>query len=280
MEHNHCRNKQYGHPCFDTDSHCSVGRIHLPVAPKCNIKCKFCSRKHDCANENRPGVTSRILSPGEAVELVEKTLKIDSRIRVVGIAGPGDPLANEATLETFDLVKKKFPDLTRCLSTNGLLLPERLDSLLDVGLDTLTVTINAVHPWVGEKIYSWADYRGHKYFGVEAARLLFSNQISGIEKAVKKGLRVKVNTVLVPGINESEMPVLASLLKGLDVRLMNIMPLIPQAEMADYPQVSNTTLNAVRDQCKNMVEQFRHCKQCRADAIGVPGLEKCEAASL
>jgi nitrogen fixation protein NifB len=268
-----CRNKQHGHPCFDAGSHCSVGRIHLPVAPRCNIKCKFCSRKHDCANENRPGVTSKILNPEEALELVDRTVKADSRIHVVGIAGPGDPLANQETFETFALVHTHFPYLTKCLSTNGLLLPDRIESLLDVKLDTLSVTVNALHPWVGAKIYSFVEYRGKTFFGEEGARILFHNQITGIEKAIKRGLRVKVNSVLIPNVNEGELSELAALLKAIGVGLMNIMPLIPQAEMACLPAVSHSSLNRVRDSCEKLIKQFRHCKQCRADAIGIPGME-------
>ena len=276
MENRTCQNKQFGHPCFDRESHHSVGRIHLPVAPRCNIKCKFCSRKHDCANENRPGVTSKIISPAEALELVARAVENDPRIHVAGIAGPGDPLANEATFVTLKMIDRRFPQLTKCLSTNGLLLPDRLDSLLDAGLDSLTVTMNALHPWIGGKIYSWADYRGRKYYREEAARLLFGNQVSGIEKAIKLGLRVKVNSILVPGVNEGEMAGLAALLKNVGVGLMNIMPLIPAAEMADFPVVSSLTLNRVREDCEKSIPQSRLCKQCRADAVGIPGLEGTE----
>jgi nitrogen fixation protein NifB len=274
MEHGHCKNKQYGHPCFDAESHCKVGRIHLPVAPACNIKCKFCSRKYDCANENRPGVTSKIISPSETLELVAQTIAAEPRIQVVGIAGPGDPLANEATFETFRLIGNRFPGLTKCLSTNGLLLGDRLDSLLDAGLDNLTVTINALYPKTGAKIYSWANYRGQTYFGEQAAGLLFNKQISGIRKAIQSGLRVKVNSVLIPGINDTEMPELAELLKDTGVGLMNIMPLIPQSEMADLPAVTADALNRIRDECTKIIPQFRHCKQCRADAVGIPGIEQ------
>ncbi|HEX2769821.1 MAG TPA: nitrogen fixation protein NifB, partial [Geobacteraceae bacterium] len=56
-----------GHPCFGGNHH-KNGRIHLAVAPKCNIKCGYCTRRHDCANESRPGVTSRILTPQEALD--------------------------------------------------------------------------------------------------------------------------------------------------------------------------------------------------------------------
>ena len=194
-------------------------------------------------------------------------------LRLEPHAGPGDPLANEATFETFALVHASFPHLTKCLSTNGLLLSDRLESLLDVKLDTLSVTINALHPWVGAKIYSFVEYRGRTYFGEEGARLLFYNQITGIEKAIKRGLRVKVNSVLIPEVNEQELTELASILKGIGVRLMNVMPLIPQAEMAGLPAVPHSTLNNVRDSCEKLIKQFRRCKQCRADAVGIPGME-------
>ena len=93
------------HPCFGGD-HSKAGRIHLPVAPGCNIKCGFCERKFDCANESRPGVTSKVLTPIEGVERVRLVkqhmdLKGGAKLKVVGIAGPGDPLANPKTFETF-----------------------------------------------------------------------------------------------------------------------------------------------------------------------------------
>jgi nitrogen fixation protein NifB len=276
MEMRTCQNKQFGHPCFDTESHCTTGRIHLAVAPRCNIQCNFCSRKHDCANENRPGVTSKLIKPTDAIELIEHAIKLNPAIKVVGIAGPGDPLANETTFETFTLVDKHFPELTKCMSTNGLLLPDRLDSLMDVKLDTLTVTVNALRPWVGAKIYASAEYRGQSYLREEAARILFFNQIAGIEKAIKRGLRVKVNSVLVPGVNDQDLPELAAILRNIGVRLMNIMPLIPQARMANYAPVPPQVLKSIRDKCEQYVEQFRLCRQCRADAVGIPGLENKE----
>ncbi len=65
-------------------------------------------------------------------------------MKVVGIAGPGDPLANPKTFETFELVKKEFPEMHLCLSTNGLLLTEHLDRLVNLGVHSVTVTINAL----------------------------------------------------------------------------------------------------------------------------------------
>jgi len=269
-----CSDKQFGHPCFDRDSHFKVGRIHLPVAPYCNIKCRFCSRKHDCANENRPGVTSRIITPQQALELVKQTTGENPLIRVAGIAGPGDPLANQATFETLELIDRHLPHLTKCLSTNGLLLPDRLADLVALHLDTLTVTVNALRPQTAAAIYAYVNYQGQHHTGLPAVELLLDQQLKGIAAAVSAGLRVKVNSVLIPGLNDQELPELAVRLKELGVNLMNIIPLIPQADMAGRPPVEETTLNQARRRCESTIAQFRHCRQCRADAIGIPGLEK------
>jgi len=102
------------HPCFDERAHRVVGRLHLPVAPRCNIKCAYCERKVGCVNERRPGVSTTIISPSEVVTYVERALAFEPRIEVVGIAGPGDALANEETFLALAEVKKHFPELKIC----------------------------------------------------------------------------------------------------------------------------------------------------------------------
>ena len=117
------------HPCYNEEAHRKYARMHVPVAPKCNIQCNYCNRKFDCSNESRPGVTSEVLSPEQAVAKIGYVKEKVPNLKVLGIAGPGDPLANEETFETLALVKEKYPDLTLCVSTNGLALPEHADSL-------------------------------------------------------------------------------------------------------------------------------------------------------
>lgn len=60
---NSVKEPQLIHPCFQESCHGKYGRIHLPVAPACNIQCAYCDRRYDCANESRPGVTSEVISP-------------------------------------------------------------------------------------------------------------------------------------------------------------------------------------------------------------------------
>ena len=96
------------HPCFGARQ--NRGRIHLPVCPGCNIECRFCDRTQNDV-EMRPGVTSRVIEPEEAVAYVEKARRFCPEISVVGIAGPGDTLASDRAIETFKAIGSRFPDL-------------------------------------------------------------------------------------------------------------------------------------------------------------------------
>ena len=262
------------HPCFSEEAHHKFGRVHLPVAPACNIQCRYCIRKFDCANESRPGITSRILTPDEAVDRTRALIERSDRLSVVGIAGPGDPLVNAPTYATLKKINWEYPDLTLCISTNGLLLPDRLEQLRASGVRSLTVTINAVTPETAEKIYSWVIYHGRRYEGREAARLLLANQWTGLEKAIEAGLIVKVNTVFIPGVNDGEIPLIAERAGALGADIMNILPLIPQAEFAHLVRPSHKDIGAMREKCRPFIPQMTHCKQCRADACGILGEDK------
>jgi len=262
-----------GHPCFGGNHH-KNGRMHLAVAPRCNIKCGYCTRKHDCANESRPGVTSRILTPTEALAKVREVMAseiLGPIIKVIGIAGPGDPLANEETFETFRLIGEEFPHLIKCLSTNGLLLPEKIDLLQEIGLHSLTVTINALDPVIAGRIYSFIRYHGKSYTGAEAGKIIIANQLQGLRRAAENGMTIKVNTVLVPGVNDDQITLIAARVKELGAFVMNVMPLIPQADFANLVPPVPERLEAIRAENEKIIGQFKHCRQCRADAVGLIG---------
>lgn len=252
------------HPCFNAKAHRTTGRIHLAVAPKCNIQCRYCDRKYDCANESRPGVTSAVLTPDQAMVHLEEMLTKEPRIRVAGIAGPGEPLYNPETFETFRRIRKAFPDLILCVSTNGLLLPEKLEELVECGISTLTVTMNTLHTETAENIYHFP--------GTSAEKFLQAQQ-EGVHAACASGLTVKINTVLIPGINETEAEEIAKFGKQAGAAVMNLMPLIPCGEMKENCSPSPEIIHQCRRQAGIHLPQFYHCRQCRADACGVPGEE-------
>lgn len=263
--------KIQSHPCYSRQAAHRFGRIHLPVAPECNIQCKYCIRDFDCVNESRPGVTSQILNPDEAIKRVKETVKRFENIRTIGIAGPGEPLANDATFETFRLVHDAFPDLHRCLSSNGLLLERSLDRLEELDIGTITVTMSAIDAEIGKEIYDWVIIDGKALSGIQAAELLLTNQLAGIKGAVERGMVVKVNSVMVPSINDHHLVEIARKAKELGAYIQNIMPLIPQAGLAHLRPPTAVERKRAQDESAAIIGQMRHCRQCRADAVGLLG---------
>ncbi|TLN24011.1 nitrogen fixation protein NifB, partial [bacterium] len=103
------------------------------------------------------------------------------------------------------------------------------------------------------------------------AQILINNQLQGIQKAVEYGMTVKVNTVYIPGVNEGQFAEISHAVKKLGASVMNILPLIPQADFAHVQAPSAEQLEAVRKNNEKIIGQFKHCRQCRADAIGLIG---------
>lgn len=257
------------HPCFGSGKAVS-GRIHLPVCPGCNIACRFCERSLN-DTENRPGVTSRVLEPEETIPLIKKALEISPEIRVAGIAGPGDTLASDNALKTFELIGQEFPKLIKCMSTNGLMLAERANEVIAAGIDTLTVTVNAVDPEIEAQLNDYVIFHGKKIEGVEGAKILIANQLEGIRKISQAGITVKVNTVLVPRINGAHIAEIAKAVAAAGAKKYNIIPLIPTAKLADEPAPTCEQIHEARNAAGKYIELFLHCNRCRADAVGVPG---------
>ena len=167
------RAKVHNHPCYSEEAHHHYARMHVAVAPACNIQCHYCNRKYDCANESRPGVVSELLTPDQAVKKVLAVAANIPQMTVLGIAGPGDPLANpERTLSTFRALSEQAPDIKLCVSTNGLALPDLVDALCRHNIDHVTITINCVDPDVGAKIYPWIFWKNRRIKGRKAAEIL------------------------------------------------------------------------------------------------------------
>ncbi|MDR1608678.1 MAG: nitrogenase cofactor biosynthesis protein NifB [Deltaproteobacteria bacterium] len=267
-------NQPEEHPCFSQDASSVYARLHLPVAPECNLSCNYCRRDLDCPNESRPGVTSQILKPYEALERFLAVKAKLPNLKIVGVAGPGESLANfEALSETLRLIRQNDPMIKFCLSTNGALLPIYVERLKDLGVNYLTITINTVDPRVGAKIYKEVNYLGRVYTGQEGASLLLANQLGGLKMAVALGLKVKVNTVVIRGINQEGVTEVAKVAADLGATIGNITQHIPVegSVFGQLPQISRAEIQKISWASQSYLPQMRHCRQCRADAVGLLG---------
>ncbi len=266
------------HPCFNKKAHHRYGRIHLPVAPRCNIQCKFCNRQFDCVNESRPGVTSAVLSPAQAMVYLQEAIGEKPYIKVVGIAGPGDPFANAAeTLETFERVRSRYPEMMLCVATNGLNLLPYLDDLRRLQVSHVTITVNAVDPKIGEQIYSWMRIGKKVVRSRDGVPILLERQRAAVQGLKQRGIIVKINSILLPGINEDHIVSVAREMAGLNVDVFNCMPYYPSSGSAFecLAEPSPQMVADLRMQAARYVKQMTHCTRCRSDAVGLLG----EAAS-
>ncbi len=269
----------HGHPCFDPAVRMHAARVHLPVAPGCNVQCRFCNRKFDCVNESRPGVTSTLLTPHQAVEYLSRLFEKGMAVSVAGIAGPGDAFADPSlTLATLFLVNKHFPELLLCLSTNGVAADPFAKVCASLGVTHATVTINAIDPDTASRCYAWARIDKRVLRGNEMGAAIIERQSQTIAAFVAARITVKVNIVVIPGINDAHIEEIAVKVASLGATLINCMPLLPTAgtDFSIMPKPDHELMQSVRWKASRVLPVMHHCVQCRADAAGLLGAQATE----
>jgi nitrogen fixation protein NifB len=270
------REKVHNHPCYSEEAHHHYARMHVAVAPACNIQCHYCNRKYDCANESRPGVVSELLTPDQAVKKAMAVATDIPQMSVLGIAGPGEPLANpKRTFETFSQLTHKAPDIRLCVSTNGLALPEHVEALCKYNIEHVTITINCVDSDVGARIYPWIFWNTRRIKGRTGAKVLIEQQQKGLKMLTERGMLVKVNSVMIPGVNDEHLEEVSRVVKAKGAFLHNVIPLIAEAKHGTFYGVmgqrgpTDEELQALQDKCAGAMNMMRHCRQCRSDAVGL-----------
>ena len=271
------------HPCFNDKIRHTFGRIHLPVAPRCNIQCNYCNRKYDCVNESRPGVTSGILTPYQTLHYLECVMKRTPNISVVGIAGPGDPFANaRETMETLTLVREKYPKMILCLATNGLCINPYIKRVVELDVSHVTITINAVDPEIGARIYSWVQFGKRVYNPNEGFEILLDNQLKAVRSLKEKGITVKVNTIIIPGINDCHIEAVAGKMSELGVDIHNCIAYYQNkgTVFEDIKEPSAEFVQKIKKKAGKYLTQMHHCVRCRADAVGLLGEDDAECFKI
>lgn len=215
-------------PCFSLEPTSPHGVLRLPVAPGCNMRCRFCLRRAAIHGAGDAGPFGAVLTPEGAVDKVAHRVEANHPPDRVEFAGPGEPLANAATFVVLRKLNWLYPDLALSVWTNGLLLPDRLGELAGAGVRSVTVAIHAAEPETAVRIYEWIIYRGRRSSGREAAEFLLYQQWSGLADVVEAGLEPVVSSVVIPGVNEKEMSLIAERALKLGVENVRSIPLAPQ----------------------------------------------------
>ncbi|KNC19168.1 molybdenum cofactor biosynthesis protein MoeA [Arthrobacter sp. RIT-PI-e] len=181
--------------------------MRLSLTDKCNLRCTYCMPAEGLNWLQK----DQVLSREEIVRLVR--IGVDQLgIRELRLTG-GEPLVRADLIEIIRDIRANHPELPISMTTNALGLDRRAAALKDAGLTRINVSMDSLHPGT---------------FAQLTRRPFLDRVLKGIEAASEAGLGlVKINAVLMRGINDHEAPDLVAwaVARGFELRFIEQMPL-------------------------------------------------------
>ncbi len=180
--------------------------LRISITDRCNLRCLYCMGQEGVKSIPH----SRILTYEEIVEVVEAGAALGiTRVRLTG----GEPLVRRNLLYLIEKISRlpEISDLS--MTTNGILLPDFARPLKEAGLHRVNISLDSLKPAVYRRITRCGDLK---------------QALAGIEAALEAGLKpVKINIVLMKGINHREVPdfLKLSLERELHLRFIEYMPI-------------------------------------------------------
>lgn len=176
--------------------------LRISLTDLCNLRCAYCMPEEDY--HFMP--TQHLMQPAEieAISRVFVGLGVN-KIRLTG----GEPLARK---DFGDILQRlSVLPVTLTLTTNATLLHRRLDALQQAGVRSLNISLDTLSPATFFKI---------------TRRDLFSQTIRNIREAIARGFKVKINMVVMKGVNEQEVTDFVAWTKNeaVDIRFIEFMP--------------------------------------------------------
>ena len=159
-----------------------IDYIRVSVTSRCNFRCLYCMPNTPFEWEPH----ENILRYEEMFEFLK--LAIDEGVNKIRITG-GEPLLRKDLDVFIKMLHDYKPSLDLALTTNGYYLKEYAKKLKDVGLKRVNMSIDSLKPEIAAKI---------------AQKDVLSKVLEGLDEALKVGLKVKLNTVVMKGINDNE----------------------------------------------------------------------------
>ena len=180
--------------------------LRLSVTDRCNLRCRYCMPA--CGIEKRRH--QDICSFEELEEMARACVACGIRkIRLTG----GEPLVRRGIVD-FCRRLREIPGVEElCMTTNGVLLSQYAQALKDAGVDRLNISLDTLCP--------------EKYARITRGGVL-DQALDGLQAARKAGFqRIKMNTVLIGGFNDDEIPSLVELTRNapLSLRFIELMPI-------------------------------------------------------
>lgn len=184
----------------------TIKYLRLSVTDLCNCRCVYCMGENGVPRLPH----SAILSFEEIEEIVRAAVSLGvTKVRLTG----GEPLVRRGIDELVRRLRGIEGVEELAMTTNGARLAEYAETLKEAGLDRLNVSLDTLDPEKFRRITRIGELR---------------DTLDGLDAARRAGFeRIKLNTVLMGGVNDDEIAEIAALAKdgAFDVRFIELMPI-------------------------------------------------------
>lgn len=201
----------------------NIEYVRLSLTSRCNLRCIYCNPSGCCSEET-------LLSPPEIERLVRALAKLGiNKVRLTG----GEPLLRPDLEDIVCRVANVEGVEDICLTTNAQGLAERASALKSAGLMRVNISIDSLN--------------GDRFRRISGGSL--SDVMNGIDSVVRLGLPVKLNVVLIRGVNDDEVDAFIELARyrKLSVRFIELMPIGKLGESGDKKVPSSEIIARRKD---------------------------------
>ena len=197
----------------------NITYLRLSVTELCNLRCRYCMPADGVCKKSH----AEMLTEEEYIAVVKAAASLGiSKVRITG----GEPLVKKNIVSICEHTASVKGIEEVCLTTNGILLPQYAKALRDVGVSRLNISLDTLMP---EK-YAYITRTG-----------TLNDALNGLYAALDAGYeKIKINTVLIGGFNDTEIEALANLTMQypVDVRFIELMPMYDSGDFDENSLIS------------------------------------------
>lgn len=174
-----------------------INYLRISVTQRCNFRCLYCMPKIPFNHQPK----ENLLSFEELFLFVK--VAIDEGIEKIRITG-GEPLLRKDLSVFIKMINDYKKDLDLAITTNGFLLKDFAKDLKDAGLKRLNISLDTLE---------------NKKAKILAQKDVLDSVLAGIDEALSIGLKVKLNTVALKGLNDDELISLLEFAKSKNIQI-------------------------------------------------------------
>ncbi|SEA75073.1 cyclic pyranopterin monophosphate synthase subunit MoaA [Desulfuromusa kysingii] len=218
----------------------NINYLRLSITDRCNLRCRYCMPADGVPQTDCDG----ILRFEDFLQIVRAATHLG--IRKVRITG-GEPLVRKGVIDFLGKLSS-IPGIEEvALTTNGILLADNANALKDAGIKRLNISLDSLNP----KTFTEITRGG----SLEAV-------LKGIAAAEKAGLKIKLNMVVMRGVNDHEVLSFAamSINNPWSVRYIEYMPTIQESDWRSRIVSGAEILTQLQE--KHTLEPLGHSRYC------------------